>query len=63
MAGNTTSIAIVGMGGIFPGARDFEEFWANIANARDAAKDVDPKRWVLPVDEAYRETIAEEDHV
>ena len=47
------SVAIVGIGGVFPGARDFEEFWANIVNARDAAREVHPGRWALDPSEAY----------
>ncbi len=47
------TIAIVGIGAVFPGARDFEEFWANIVNARDAAREVPPGRWALDAAEAF----------
>lgn len=40
-------IAVVGMGGVFPGARDVAQFWRNIAAGRDMARDVPPDRWVL----------------
>ena len=40
-------IAVVGMGGIFPGAPDLDRFWANIAAGVDASKEVPPHRWVL----------------
>ncbi len=48
-----SSVAIVGIGGVFPGARDFEEFWANIVNARDAAREVPAGRWALDPAEAH----------
>jgi acyl transferase domain-containing protein/3-hydroxymyristoyl/3-hydroxydecanoyl-(acyl carrier protein) dehydratase len=47
------SVAIVGIGGVFPGARDFEEFWANIVNARDAAREAPAGRWALDPAEAF----------
>ena len=54
MAGGRGSpIAIVGIGGVFPGARDLPSFWANVANGVDASREPPPGRWVLPVDEAF----------
>ncbi|HEX6403980.1 MAG TPA: SDR family NAD(P)-dependent oxidoreductase [Pseudonocardiaceae bacterium] len=38
-------IAIVGMAGIFPGADDLVEFWANVLAGVDAVTDVPPERW------------------
>ena len=35
-------IAIVGYGGVFPGARDLAEFWENIRTAIAAAHDHPP---------------------
>lgn len=46
-------IAIVGIGGVFPGARDLDEFWHNIINAKDAALEVGQDRWRLNPDELY----------
>ncbi|MCZ6803834.1 MAG: beta-ketoacyl synthase N-terminal-like domain-containing protein [Proteobacteria bacterium] len=50
---NQQSIAIVGIGGVFPGARDLDEFWQNILEARDTAIDVGADRWRLDPDDLY----------
>ncbi len=46
-------IAIVGIGGVFPGARDLDEFWQNILDAKDTAIDVGADRWRLNSDDLY----------
>jgi len=45
-------IAIVGLGGVFPGAHDLESFWKNVEAGRDAARDVPADRWLLAPDDA-----------
>ena len=40
-------IAVVGMGGVFPGAADPAQFWKNILAGRDAAHKVPADRWML----------------
>ncbi|RIK69172.1 MAG: type I polyketide synthase [Planctomycetota bacterium] len=40
-------IAIVGLGGIFPGAENPEDYWRNIVEKRDQTRDVPAGRWVL----------------
>ncbi len=40
-------IAIVGMGGVFPGARTLEEFWRIVERGIDTSKSVPPGRWIL----------------
>lgn len=40
-------IAIVGMGGVFPGAADLRTFWDNIVAGRDMARPVPPGRWII----------------
>ena len=40
-------IAVVGMGGVFPGAADLAQFWTNILAGRDMAREVSPGRWML----------------
>ncbi len=54
----TKKIAIVGMGGVFPGARDLDEFWHNILAAKDAAIDVGADRWRLDPDDLYANELA-----
>ena len=39
------AVAIVGMGAVFPGARDATEFWRNIRAGVDAITEVPPDRW------------------
>ena len=56
-------IAVVGMGGIFPGAPDLDRFWANIAAGVDASKEVPPHRWVLDPARAHDSTIGAADKV
>ena len=38
-------IAIIGMAGRYPGARDLDEFWANLAAGRDGITEVPAERW------------------
>ena len=46
-------IAVVGMAGQFPQANSIEEFWQNIANAKNCIREISPKRW--DVDAYYQE--------
>ena len=41
-----TPIAIVGMGGVFPGADRLDRFWHNILNKVDCTREVPPDRWI-----------------
>ncbi|HEX3924955.1 MAG TPA: beta-ketoacyl synthase N-terminal-like domain-containing protein [Streptosporangiaceae bacterium] len=40
-----SEVAIVGMGAVFPGARDAAAFWHNIRSGVDAITEVPPDRW------------------
>ncbi|MDY6903308.1 MAG: beta-ketoacyl synthase N-terminal-like domain-containing protein [Thermodesulfobacteriota bacterium] len=55
---NYQPIAIVGMGGVFPGAPDTGTFWNNIINGVDAVTEIPPHRWVVPPDEIYSKKFA-----
>lgn len=46
-------IAIVGIGGIFPGASSLEEFWKNIETGVSAAREVPPGRWPLKLEDVF----------
>jgi PfaB family protein len=46
------NIAIVGIGGIFPGAKDLSAFWRNILKGRSAAREVPADRWLLAASDA-----------
>ena len=50
---NKASVAIVGIGGIFPDAPDLDCFWDNIRNSRSAAREVPAGRWLVPADAAF----------
>jgi 3-oxoacyl-(acyl-carrier-protein) synthase/3-hydroxymyristoyl/3-hydroxydecanoyl-(acyl carrier protein) dehydratase len=39
------NIAIVGIGGMLPGARHLDEFWSNVVAGRDCSRDVPADRW------------------
>jgi len=43
-------IAIVGMGGVFPGASSLEEFWRIVEQGRDTCRAVPAGRWLLNPD-------------
>jgi acyl transferase domain-containing protein/3-hydroxymyristoyl/3-hydroxydecanoyl-(acyl carrier protein) dehydratase len=47
------SVAIVGIGGLFPDAPDLGRFWDNIRNGRSAAREVPAGRWLLPAAAAF----------
>ena len=56
-------IAIVGIGGVFPGALDLDRFWTNVAGAVDAGRDVPPGRWVLAAQDTYDRRVPAPDRV
>ncbi|HEU0122909.1 MAG TPA: amino acid adenylation domain-containing protein, partial [Bryobacteraceae bacterium] len=39
------SVAVIGMSGAFPLARDLQEFWTNLAEGRDCIREVPADRW------------------
>ena len=49
----SSPIAVVGLGGLFPGAPDLDTFQRNILSAVDAAKAVPPGRWILDPQDAF----------
>ncbi len=49
----TERVAIVGIGGIFPGASDLDTFWKNIANGIDSGHAVPQGRWFLRPETAF----------
>jgi acyl transferase domain-containing protein/glutamate-1-semialdehyde aminotransferase/enoyl-CoA hydratase/carnithine racemase/acyl carrier protein len=42
---STDAIAIIGMSGQFPGARDLNEFWENLVHGRNGITEVPTSRW------------------
>jgi len=46
-------IAIVGIGGIFPGAKNLEQFWENIFASKDCSHEPPKDRWILSLDDVY----------
>lgn len=51
--GKSQSVAIVGLGAIFPDAPDPDHFWDNIRHGRSAAREVPAGRWALPSETCY----------
>ncbi len=58
-----SSVAIVGIGGIFPDAPDLGRFWDNIRKGHSAAREVPAGRWHIPTDAAFDPEIGKADHV
>ena len=56
-------IAIVGLGGLFPGARTLADFWENVSQAADTSREVPPSRWTIPPERAYHPQLGTPDHV
>src|SRR5947209_8747821 len=56
-------IAVVGIGAIFPRSPTLEQFWANVRDGVDAAREVPPGRWLLAVEDAYDPRVAVPDRV
>src|SRR5580692_3592 len=46
-------VAIVGIGGIFPQSATTQQFWANVKNGIDTAREVPPDRWILSSADAF----------
>ena len=58
-----SSVAIVGIGGIFPDAPDLDRFWDNIRLGKSAARKVPPGRWHIPTEAAFDPEVGKADHV
>src|SRR5687767_12928621 len=65
MGGNDlrTRIAIVGIGGIFPGSPTLEALWAHIRDRADVAREVPPGRWGIDPEAAYDPRSVADDRV
>jgi PfaB family protein len=50
-----TPIAVVGIGGIFPGADSIDTFWRNIINKVETVADIPQERWIATPDQMIRE--------
>jgi PfaB family protein len=49
-------IAIVGMGGVFPGASNIDSFWRNIVNCVNMSREVPEGRWITASKSMYHPT-------
>jgi len=45
--GNSQSIAIIGISGKFPDARDVNEYWDNLSQGKDSVREIPESRWHL----------------
>ena len=50
-------IAIVGLGGVLPGAATLDEFWNVVERGIDTSSEPPPGLWPLPLDLAYKDCI------
>ena len=50
---NSERIAIVGVGGIFPGAPNLAAFWENVSRGVDSGRTVPDGRWYLSAEKAF----------
>lgn len=57
------SVAVVGIGGIFPDAPDLERYWDNIRQGHSATREVPDGRWAISPDTVYDPTVGAVDHV
>ena len=56
-------IAIVGIGGIFPGTSSLQQFWHNILNSVSASREVPSGRWPVDVNDVFSSTRGQKDRV
>ena len=56
-------IAIVGLGGVLPGATKLDDFWRVVERGVDTASEPPPGRWKLDLDQAYTAARAVPDRV
>ncbi|QVL33360.1 hypothetical protein KIH39_05455 [Telmatocola sphagniphila] len=56
-------VAIVGVGGLFPGSSDLETFWQQILTGRDQARNPPLGRWSLPIDQVMDTRTAAKDKI
>ena len=59
----TGTVAVVGIGGIFPDAPDLESFWENIRSGSSAAREVPEGRWSVPPEVVYSPQVGAVDHL
>jgi acyl transferase domain-containing protein/3-hydroxymyristoyl/3-hydroxydecanoyl-(acyl carrier protein) dehydratase len=58
-----TRVAIVGIGGIFPGSPTLADYWANIHTRTDVIREAPPGRWAIDAHSAYSVQPMEQDRV
>ncbi len=63
MLSYSNTVAIVGIGAIFPDAPDTDKYWEMIRSAATAVREVPEGRWNLPPDAVYDPEIGKHDHV
>ncbi|WP_243371533.1 type I polyketide synthase [Geotalea sp. SG265] len=57
------SVAIVGIGALFPDAPDLEHYWENIRTGHTSAREVPAGRWHVPADSVFDPTPGKTDRV
>lgn len=57
---HSAKIAIVGIGGIFPGAPTLDDFWRLIASGMSSARDIPAERWSINPDDCLSDSVADD---
>ncbi len=57
------SVAIVGVGGIFPNSPTLDRFWDNISANVNTSRQPPPGRWLLPVEDVFSTQVGSPDKV
>ena len=57
------SVAIVGVGGIFPMSPTLDRFWETILGGVDTSRQPPEGRWLLDVEDAYDPTVGAADKI
>jgi len=61
--GLSSSVAIVGIGGIYPDASELDRYWDTIRSGVSAFREAPPGRWSLPVEAAFDSRVGTPDRV
>ncbi len=57
------SIAVVGLGGVFPGARDLDHFWSNVEAGVDTVREAPEGRWQVRPESVFDPNVGALDRV
>ncbi|WP_277058217.1 beta-ketoacyl synthase N-terminal-like domain-containing protein [Trichlorobacter lovleyi] len=59
----SSTVAIVGIGALFPDAPDLAQYWELIRSGRSAVREVPPGRWQVTPEEIFDPEVGKQDHL